>query len=203
MAGHEAESSRTVIIHDHFGGVDPGPGADVAVLGTDGPSPPPPTATGAIRVGDWKLLVGVQRFATWFGQFSPNMTGPSNASNTQACANGPCLFNIKNDTTEHHDLAAAMPGKVSEMLKIFNSYNKKFHAGGSVEMAVLVIIRLARAHACARARVDCALFAIWCVRTMLNDGAGQKHRSYVPPPVRLLRHAPAAKHWHVCPASPT
>lgn len=122
------------------------------MLGTDGPAPPPPSATGAIRVGDWKLLVGVQRFATWFGQFSPNMTGPSNASNTQACANGPCLFNIKNDTTEHHDLAAAMPGKVSEMLKIFNSYDKKFHAGGSVEMTVL-LIRLARAHACARACV--------------------------------------------------
>ena len=31
------------------------------------PAPPLPKATGAIRLGDYKLLVGPQRMATWFG----------------------------------------------------------------------------------------------------------------------------------------
>ena len=125
MSGHDSESKRNLIVHDHWGGPASNPGS----IGGGGPHPQP-NATGAIRVGDWKLMSGVQNFATWFGDFSPNTTGPSNASNTQACATVPCLFNIKNDTTEHHDLAAEMPGKVAELMKIFNSYSKKIHAGG-------------------------------------------------------------------------
>lgn len=117
LLGHDAESTRNIIVHDHFGGAKWNP------PNASG------RATGAIRVGDWKLLVGPQSYATWFGEFSPNMTGPSNASSTQACQTGPCLFNIKNDTTEHHDLSAEMPEKVAEILLIFSGYDNAFKAG--------------------------------------------------------------------------
>ena len=64
------------------------------------PPPPPPLASGAIRVGDYKLLVGAQRMASWFGDFSPNATYNGSSTGTTACAARPCLFNIA--TGERH-----------------------------------------------------------------------------------------------------
>lgn len=78
ILGTETASPRSVIVHDHF------------LTGAT----PPNSATGAIRIGDWKLLVGKQSFATWFGEFSPNATFNQSAAGVTACDDKPCLFNI-------------------------------------------------------------------------------------------------------------
>jgi hypothetical protein len=87
------------------------------------------TATGAIRIGAYKLLVGPAGFATWFGEFSPNATFNGTAANVQGCAHTPCLFNIVEDPTEHHDLATIKPQLVKSMLATFMEYNTQFHPG--------------------------------------------------------------------------
>jgi hypothetical protein len=49
---------------------------------------------GALRVGDMKLIVGTEKQASWYGQFSPNTsTKPSIAFST-CSVQSPCLFNL-------------------------------------------------------------------------------------------------------------
>ena len=111
----------------------PGSNASIAYSSTPAPPLPPPPpkmeATGAIRVGDFKLLVGPPRMATWFGMFSPNATFNGTSAGTTACADRPCLFNIAQDPNEHVDLADTDPTKAAELLKTFYSYNNDFHPG--------------------------------------------------------------------------
>eukprot|EP00931_Biecheleriopsis_adriatica_P105832 TRINITY_DN80356_c0_g1_i1.p1 TRINITY_DN80356_c0_g1~~TRINITY_DN80356_c0_g1_i1.p1 ORF type:complete len:305 (-),score=52.23 TRINITY_DN80356_c0_g1_i1:69-956(-) len=109
LFGVTSVSPRQEIVHDHFSSTVP---------------------TGAIRVGDWKLLVGKQTMATWFGSFSPNMSSPSNASAASACESRPCLFNIRQDPTEHEDLIESEPKKAAELLERFHSYNAAYHPPG-------------------------------------------------------------------------
>ena len=85
LLGQAATSPRSFIVHDHFGKGD--------------------GATGAIRSGDLKLIVGRQPMSTWFGAFSPNGSSAVGAAcGTMACGERPCLFNISADPTEHVDL---------------------------------------------------------------------------------------------------
>jgi|EP01049_Picozoa_sp_SAG25_P009021 hypothetical protein len=94
----------------------PGANATVSYSATPVPAPPPPppplAATGAMRVGDFKLLVGPQRMASWFGDFSPNATFNSSATATTACAARPCLFNISagmsSFPSDFNDLSSGM-----------------------------------------------------------------------------------------------
>ena len=88
-------------------------------------------ATGALRVGDWKLMVGAQGQATWFGAFSPNATFNGTAANVQACVYSPCLFNITADPTEHHDVASQHPDVVAELLHTFDALNTEYHGTDS------------------------------------------------------------------------
>jgi len=114
LIGKVATSPRTIIVHDQW-----------ANGGT------PTSATGAIRVGDMKLIVGAASQATWFGQFSPNATADPSGPGTTACATTPCLFNISSDPTEHNDLAALLPDLVTKIRATLNSYNNAFHSGAS------------------------------------------------------------------------
>lgn len=107
LLGETETSARTFMVHDHFGSGN--------------------SATGAIREGDLKLLVGKQAMATWFGDFSPNTSFVANSSATAACADRPCLFNISSDPTEHHDLADVLPAEAARMLKVFESLDSDFH----------------------------------------------------------------------------
>eukprot|EP01051_Picozoa_sp_SAG22_P008419 SAG22_NODE_639_length_8255_cov_13.659882_6_plen_351_part_00 len=52
---------------------------------------------GAIRVGAYKLIVGRELEASWFGMFSPNTTGVSPDLTATACEAQPCLYNIETD----------------------------------------------------------------------------------------------------------
>lgn len=84
----------------NIGSLNLHPGSNVTISFSTTPVPPPPPpppsplATGAIRVGDWKLLIGPQHDATWFGMFSPNASFNATAAAATACEKRPCLFNI-------------------------------------------------------------------------------------------------------------
>ena len=105
------------------------------------PPPPPPSianATGAIRVGDWKLLLGDQNYISWGGEFSPNATFNATPPDScrprrrpqraKVCWPVPCLFNLRSDPTEHADLAAARPDKLADLLVLFHRLDTDFHA---------------------------------------------------------------------------
>ena len=89
----------------NIGSLNLHPGSNVTISFSTTPVPPPPPpppsplATGAIRVGDWKLLIGPQHDATWFGMFSPNASFNATAAGATACEIRPCLFNIAVSTT--------------------------------------------------------------------------------------------------------
>ena len=88
----------------------------------------------------YKLLTGAIQESGWTGPHYPNSStdtccfhhhasgyyGPGNARGrfcpqaemcVEDCADGRCLFETRSDPTEHHNLAAQMPGKVAAMLR--------------------------------------------------------------------------------------
>ena len=93
--------------------------------------------------GKWKLIVGsgpagAVPLATWLGQFTPNASTPVPVFPHMHCPwEKPCLYNMDIDKTEHHDVAAANPAVVKEMMAMF---------------AALDSVRLMAAFLCARAR---------------------------------------------------
>jgi len=82
---------------------------------------------GAIRVGQYKLMVGAQpsseyntgtynSYSGWVAppEFGGNITpGPLR----QICQDTPCLFDLDADPSEREDLAAKMPGMMQKLLK--------------------------------------------------------------------------------------
>ena len=114
VTGANATSPRTRIVHQH----------DMYNKSAG--------AVGALRDGDWKLIVGTEKtYAGWFGtdsadHFSPPESGALNTSD--ACsASRPCLFNIAEDAQERNDLASSRPDKVAELLAIFHTYDSEHH----------------------------------------------------------------------------
>ncbi|XP_078577792.1 arylsulfatase B-like isoform X1 [Branchiostoma floridae x Branchiostoma japonicum] len=80
-----------------------------------------PTVQGAIRVGDYKLIEGFAGiFNGWYPP--PNMTG--SRPNSGDPINGTWLFNLKDDPTEHHNLADSMPDKLKEMRAKLDGFRK-------------------------------------------------------------------------------
>jgi len=68
--------------------------------------------SGAIRVGDYKLLYGYPGSPDYWLQPPKIEKSPS----ANPCQQSPCLFNVIEDPTEHNDLAPTMPDKVRELL---------------------------------------------------------------------------------------
>ena len=80
------------------------------------------TTTGALRIGDWKLIVGGsfsggtnwtmgEWAASWYGTFSPNASFDENGGiKYYACPpSAPCLYNVTADPGEHFDLSTQEP----------------------------------------------------------------------------------------------
>ncbi|EGD72429.1 hypothetical protein PTSG_00448 [Salpingoeca rosetta] len=109
ISGAVSESPRDFIVHDHR-------------MFTS-------NITGAIRKGDWKLFVDPDmKWANWFGFFAPNASVPDPPKETLQCPReSPCLFNIKKDMTEQHNVAKEHPLVVMEMLALFDSLNNEYH----------------------------------------------------------------------------
>jgi sialidase-1 len=85
---------------------------------------------GAIRVGDWKLMVGTFGYAGHYGEYSPNASWkPAMQRMTLCSLEKPCLFNVGTgkDEAEHHDVAATEPEIVARLLARFHAYDHEYH----------------------------------------------------------------------------
>lgn len=111
VEGTASTSPRTRIVHQH----DMFTGSSV----------------GALRDGDFKLIVNTEDWSDWYGDSSAGHFTPpehGNTTNIQACSPMlPCLYNITADPLEQRDLAASMPSVVASMLTIFHSYDSEHH----------------------------------------------------------------------------
>ncbi|KAI8515753.1 hypothetical protein Bbelb_065660 [Branchiostoma belcheri] len=80
-----------------------------------------PTKQGAIRVGDYKLIEG-------YAGKPDGWIRPDNLTNAHQNSGDPItgtwLFNLKDDPTEHHNLADTMPDKLREMQTKLQDYRK-------------------------------------------------------------------------------
>ena len=85
-----------------------------------------PDCSGAIIVGEYKLIVGMQGYAFWQGPVYPNAS-TTNAARKKFekffdCGAG-CLFNIMDDPSETNNLADAMPSKRDALWKRYVELN--------------------------------------------------------------------------------
>ena len=86
--------------------------------------------TGALRVGDYKLIVGQpsgESQATWYGHFSPNASYKGKGNFATCELDRPCLFNLAVDPTEHVDLMRQSPVS-AEARKQFAQLMARFKA---------------------------------------------------------------------------
>ena len=75
---------------------------------------------GAIRRGRYKLILGQNPWASWYGNFSPNastvnMTKVEWESCRAECGTVGCLYDIESDPTEHIDLVQSEPGIAADL----------------------------------------------------------------------------------------
>ena len=122
--GETPSSPRTILVHDHHMFTN-----ESARDGCAGQSPfsmPGYDALGAIRMGNYKLIVGQEHFASWYGHFSPNATIAPDLG-AVACVSHPCLFDIVRDPGEHNDVSSTMPGMVEKLWRAFNESNRDHH----------------------------------------------------------------------------
>ena len=122
---------RMEIIHDHhmFSDASASCGDGCTCAGQSPFTMPGYAALGALRVGDLKLIVGVEKAAGWFGVFSPNTTNPNYCGKADpdhtciACDKRPCLFNITNDPGEHMDLADD-PSRAADIARLIKRFKQ-------------------------------------------------------------------------------
>ena len=92
ISGQNTTAPRTSLIHDHHMFTN---ASNASLCAGQNPfSLPGYDSLGAIRVGRYKLVVGVNFDASWFGQFSPNISGRGDYA-AEACRYKPCLFDIE------------------------------------------------------------------------------------------------------------
>ena len=126
LSGAIAKSPRNEIIHEHLmfsvnssacffsGYIQAAPCMGARVL----------------RVGDYKLFVGVHGKASNFGHFSPNASFSKDMCGIYMCSTKkPCLFNITEDMGESNDLSNERPEVLAEMLKRYHKYDAEMSIG--------------------------------------------------------------------------
>lgn len=79
----------------------------------------------ALISGDYKVVTGTWHY-NWQGPFYPNASTPDYLTGAISCATKGCLFNIREDPTEHVNLANAMPEKLQEMLLRLAELNQTY-----------------------------------------------------------------------------
>ena len=114
ISGTNSTPPRTRIIHEHN------------MFQVDA------NVTGAIRDGDYKLIIATEYAADWYGDtsdghFTPPRTGSQNMTKTACSPLAPCLFNINLDPEERNDISSTSPAIVANLLAIFHSYDTQHH----------------------------------------------------------------------------
>jgi len=128
LSGVAVSSPRTEIVFDHLMFDQVFTGACMAEHNVT--QIMPCSGTGSLRVGDYKLMVGTFGFAGHYGHFSPNSSwNPESQYLTLCSVARPCLFNVKEDVAEHHDLSEEHPEIVERLLKRFHAYSTEYHPG--------------------------------------------------------------------------
>ena len=90
-------------------------------------------AVGAIRKGKYKLMVGPQVGASWYGGpennfYTPNSSDPNPNTSSIACSvNQPCLFDLEADPTEHKDISFERRDVVKELLVLWDQLEDEYH----------------------------------------------------------------------------
>jgi len=126
LSGAVAESPRKEILHEHMMFTV----NTSACIWNNIWQAVPCMGAGAIRVGDYKLVVGTHGHATNFGHFSPNASYTKAASQLTMCSmQEPCLFNVPVDEGENHDISKEHPDLVAQMLERYHSYDSEYHPG--------------------------------------------------------------------------
>lgn len=117
LSGQAPSSPREVVVLDHN------------ILQNNGLP-----AFGGVRKGNYKLLVGPQNYATWYGgpennYFSPNQSVPNPDQAVKACSYAkPCVFDVVNDVTEHIDLYDTIDAAIlSDLLATWHSDDTAYH----------------------------------------------------------------------------
>ena len=86
----------------------------------------PYPCTGAIIVGEYKLILGMQDYGFWQSPVYPNASTNTTAIKNKAlafdCGAG-CLFNIFQDESEKYDLATKEPAILSQLTAKFFAHN--------------------------------------------------------------------------------
>ena len=78
---------------------------------------PGSNGSAALIVGDYKLVRFPQQYCFWMGPRYPNAsTTHKDDKACNPCGATGCLYNIKTDEGEHHDLAATMPEMAAKLL---------------------------------------------------------------------------------------
>lgn len=78
--------------------------------------------TGALISGDFKLIIGIQSYGFWTSPNYPNASTDHRSEKTVDCGSG-CVFNIREDPSEYHDLAKTNPSKLAELQALFAKLN--------------------------------------------------------------------------------
>eukprot|EP00462_Mataza_sp_D1_P000197 CAMPEP_0175090726 /NCGR_PEP_ID=MMETSP0086_2-20121207/1510_1 /TAXON_ID=136419 /ORGANISM="Unknown Unknown, Strain D1" /LENGTH=479 /DNA_ID=CAMNT_0016363395 /DNA_START=121 /DNA_END=1557 /DNA_ORIENTATION=- len=116
LMGRRQDSPRTVLIHDHrmFTNASRNHDGDLCngqhifeKAGYD--------SLGAIRVDNFKLIIGDEIGASWYGEFSPNSTVPKPDMSPVDCVDAPCLYDLSQDPAEHVNIASTNPEVVARL----------------------------------------------------------------------------------------
>tara|TARA_B100000795_G_C22800357_1_gene441561 strand:- start:2085 stop:3749 length:1665 start_codon:yes stop_codon:yes gene_type:complete len=128
ISGKQKTSPRTVLIHDHrmYTNASRNHNGDhcngQVIFEKQGYD-----SLGAIRSNNYKLIIGNEYEASWFGQFSPNNTGTKPDLAAVACVDAPCLFDVEKDPGEHNNIANSHSDIVFRLWALFNESNTAHH----------------------------------------------------------------------------
>jgi len=81
---------------------------------------------------NWKLILGKQGFSGWTGAVYPNSSSLTNNPDIVLDCGSGCLFDVKNDPTEHIDISKQMPSIVNQLTARLTELRKGFYTNNEV-----------------------------------------------------------------------
>ena len=86
-----------------------------------------PISYNSLISGDYKILTGYIEYASWTGPVFPNSSLPRGGiDEVVRCGESGCLYNIKDDPTEHIELSATMSDVLANMQEKLHDYQATY-----------------------------------------------------------------------------